>query len=92
VRVVVPRVAAPAALGARVELGLLLGERIGVEMGRREQRLSAGGMEVAAGRLAVPGREALLLAAAQVEGVDLEEGVARLALALETSRRPSREK
>jgi hypothetical protein len=83
VLVVVPAVAALLAGGPRGELGLLLGAGLRVEVGGGVEDLLAARMDPAAGRLADARRDAADASAAQVHQVDLEEGVAGLALALE---------
>src|SRR5439155_2049997 len=81
-RVVVPRVATLFARRAKRELLVLQLLRFRIRVRRRELDLVAAGTEERARRLAGARRDALRLAGAEVEHIDLIEGIPGLTLAL----------
>ncbi len=85
-RVVVPRIAPFLAAGAELQLLVLQLLRVRIVMGGREQDVVGRRVDERARGLASAGRDPGRAAAGQVEAVNLIEGIARLALALEHQR------
>jgi hypothetical protein len=84
--VVIPGVAALFPCHAEIQLSFLLRARVWIEMRRGEKHFIAAGPEKRAGRFANAGRDAMRVAAFEIEEENLIERVLRVALALKDER------
>src|SRR4051794_29648896 len=86
VLVIIPRIAAFLARGAEVELDLLFGNGVRIEVSGGEKDLIRAGPEERAGGFTNAGGNSRGLAGFEIQDIDLVKRISRLAFALEDER------